>query len=74
MRNSVKRLLRESARQQVSVRTHELHELGIGRLIFIWRQAPSSPMKLRLADVAPHMTEALDKLLRQASLNPGGPV
>ncbi len=74
MRNRVKRLLRESARQQVSVRTHELHELGIGRLIFIWRQAPSSPMKLRLADVAPHMTEALDKLLRQASLNPGGPV
>lgn len=72
LRNRVKRLLRESARQHVSARTNELHERGIGRLIFIWRQAPASAMQLRLDEVEAHMIETLDKLLRQASSHTGG--
>lgn len=73
MRNRVKRLLRESARHHVSSRSHALHECGIGRMIFIWRQAPPSPMQLRLADVEMHMAEALDKLLRQVRSQTGDP-
>ncbi len=73
MRNRVKRLLRESARQHVSARTNELHERGIGRLIFIWRQAPSSPTQLRFGEVEAHMIETLDKLLRQVGSKYGEP-
>lgn len=64
VRNRVKRLLRESVRRQVALRGEQLQARRISRIVFNWRQAPSSAMKLHLADVEPYISDAFDKLLR----------
>ncbi|MFM8771400.1 MAG: ribonuclease P protein component [Candidatus Kapaibacterium sp.] len=64
VRNRIKRLLRESVRRQVAERGDQLQARRISCIIFNWRQAPSSAMKLHLADVEPYISEAFDELLR----------
>ncbi|HBB25577.1 MAG TPA: hypothetical protein DCZ59_04865 [Bacteroidetes bacterium] len=63
-RNRVKRLLRESVRRHVCRRADELSAHGFVRLVFLWRQAPTAPMLLRLRDVEPHVERALEKLMK----------
>lgn len=62
-RNRVKRLLRESVRRHVCSRADEIGSSGYDRLVFLWRQAPASPMLLRLSDVEPHVERAIAKLM-----------
>lgn len=64
VRNRVKRLLRESVRRHIAQRGDQLQARRISHMIFNWRQAPSSAMKLHLADVEPYISDAFDKLLR----------
>ena len=66
-RNRVKRLLRESVRRQVSRRGQEITDHGFDRLVFLWRQAPTATMLLRLQDVEPHVERALEKLIQRSS-------
>ncbi|MBU3678523.1 MAG: ribonuclease P protein component [Candidatus Kapabacteria bacterium] len=71
VRNRVKRLLREGVRRQVAERGDQLQARRISRLILNWRQAPTSVMRLHLADVETYIADAFDKLLR-APLHRGG--
>ena len=71
VRNRVKRLLRESVRRQIALRGDQLRARRISRIIFNWRQAPSSAMKLHLNDVEPYISDAFDKLLRAPHLHGG---
>jgi ribonuclease P protein component len=64
-RNRVKRLLRESVRRHVGPRAEEIRAAGFSRLIFRWRQAPSSPMLLHLRDIEPHVEDAVVRLLQR---------
>lgn len=64
-RNRVKRLLRESVRRHVGPRADEIRAAGFSRLVFRWRQAPSSPMLLHLRDVEPFVQEAVGRLLQR---------
>lgn len=60
VRNRVKRLLRESIRQILPVRSGVISELGIHTLVLVWRSAPEAPGLLRLSDVRAHVAIALD--------------
>ena len=64
VRTRVRRLLRESARIVLDEHRQEILDLHVTTLILIWRQNPVQPSRIGLANVLPHVEEAVKKALR----------
>lgn len=70
IRNRIKRLLRESLRKVARIHGELYAQAGLSTIVAIWRTAPSANVRIRLADVEPHVLTVLQQAATRSTSRP----